>query len=511
MRGLGLVGAIALLFGLIPTSVTGELGVFAAVNLAIGALALLAAAARGVARVRGASEPAFRRALLRGGAVVALTLASAVALERAADRSGLRLDWSSEGSFEPSPAVLGALRDLGRVEASLYVDPLDPRARSSRLLLRTLATTGHLRFDERRLDEHPDEEECFGIESSNTVVVRLPGPASRCGSRFETVDRPTEGTLYEALYRLRRLEGRVLYATRGAGEGDLRATGGAGFSGLATALQTEGYRVRELVLAATPEVPADADVVLVLAPRRPLGADALAALDRHLAGGGRLVAFLELDAASGLEALLARWGMRSPDLVLVDPASARIEGEPPGTTPLAFHYAPGHAVTRGLGPNTMTFFRGARSFELSKPGSEDRLEPLVFASERSWLAPSAEALDGDPHPPAGVVPDYHALAVTGRYPRGGREARIVAFGDADLASNRYLRSLYNLDLVLNAVHWAAQREPEITLRPKARVSGGLQFALPVENTLTMFQGLGLLLPELLLLGGALVWLRSRAG
>jgi hypothetical protein len=33
----------------------------------------------------------------------------------------------------------------------------------------------------------------------------------------------------------------------------------------------------------------------------------------------------------------------------------------------------------------------------------------------------------------------------------------------------------------------------------------------VENTLTMFRGLGLLLPELLLLAGALVWLRSRAG
>jgi ABC-type uncharacterized transport system involved in gliding motility auxiliary subunit len=102
------------------------------------------------------------------------------------------------------------------------------------------------------------------------------------------------------------------------------------------------------------------------------------------------------------------------------------------------------------------------------------------------------------------------LVAVGSYERSPRETRVVAFGDADVASNQYLRTLYNLDLVLNAVLWASEREPDITIRPKAVVSGRLQLPLPLQNTFTMFQGVGLLLPELLLIAGVLAWARARS-
>jgi hypothetical protein len=60
---------------------------------------------------------------------------------------------------------------------------------------------------------------------------------------------------------------------------------------------------------------------------------------------------------------------------------------------------------------------------------------------------------------------------------------------------------------MNAIHWSAAREPEITLRPKIRPT--LQFPLPLQNTLTTLYGVGLLVPELLLIGGGLIWLRRR--
>jgi ABC-type uncharacterized transport system involved in gliding motility auxiliary subunit len=109
--------------------------------------------------------------------------------------------------------------------------------------------------------------------------------------------------------------------------------------------------------------------------------------------------------------------------------------------------------------------------------------------------------------PGDARQDYHTIAAAGRYPRAGGEARVVVIGDSDFASNRYLRALYNLDLVLNAVHWAVERESEITLRPKLRVPK--QFPLPIQNTLRTFHGVGLLVPELLLLAAGLVWLRRR--
>ena len=93
----------------------------------------------------------------------------------------------------------------------------------------------------------------------------------------------------------------------------------------------------------------------------------------------------------------------------------------------------------------------------------------------------------EPERPAAAVEDYHPIVVAAAFPREQGEARIVAFGDSDFASNRHLRTLYNLDLVLNAIHWALEREPDITLRPKTSI-GTMQFPLPLASTLQMFQG-----------------------
>jgi gliding motility-associatede transport system auxiliary component len=504
MSGLAVAGWIALAFGAGAYYAIGEAGWFGRANLVLGALALAAAGARAALRARGAAAPAFRGAVARGLLGLVLVLAGGVLLERLASASKLQLDWSFEHRFEISPAVREVLAELGGVEATLYFDPFDPRVRSTRLLLRTLEAGGGLRIRERSLDASPEEADRFGVASSNSVVLLR-------GERFETVDRPTEGTLYEALYRLRDRDLGVLYVARGAGEGELSRSDGAGFSGLGRALQTEGYRLRELVTAAATEVPADAGGLLVLAPQRPWRPESLAALEGYLARGGRLVAFLEPGATSGLEEVLARWGLASPDALVVDAASGPVAGEAAGVNPVVFGYAD-HPVTRGLDPGRMTFFHGARRFEVRKPAPEDRVGALVFSSARSWLAPAADLAGGRAAParPEAAAEQRYALVAAGSYRRGAAETRIVAFGDAELASNQYLRALYNLDLVLNAVHWALAQEPAITLRPKAAVSGALQLPFPVQNTFTMFQGVGLLLPELLLLAGAWSWARSRS-
>jgi ABC-type uncharacterized transport system involved in gliding motility auxiliary subunit len=266
-----------------------------------------------------------------------------------------------------------------------------------------------------------------------------------------------------------------------------------------------------LVIASVSEIPEDGDAVILIAPARPLRREALDALDRYLARGGRVVAFIEPGRESGVEKLLADWGIHSPNAVLIDPASGPVDGDAPGVNPIAFSYTTSHPAARGLDSSRMTFFRGARSFELRKPQPGDKLVGVVFASSRSWRHPDVGVLSSRvaPERPEGVVEGYHPLAVAAAFPREAGEARIVAFGDSDFASNRHLRTLYNLDLVLNSIHWALEREPDITLRPKTSI-GTMQFPLPVANTLRMFQGLGLLLPELLLIGAAVIWLRRRS-
>jgi ABC-type uncharacterized transport system involved in gliding motility auxiliary subunit len=297
----------------------------------------------------------------------------------------------------------------------------------------------------------------------------------------------------------------------GEGEGDLAGTDPAGFSGLAAALEAEGYTVRGLVLAAIEAVPGDAAGVLVVGPQRGIRGESAAALGRYLESGGRLVALLEPGIASGLEDLLGAYGFALPDGVVVDPASGPVEGAPAGVNPILGAYAQ-HPIARGLGPRHMTFFLRARPVAaVRKPRPDDDLQSLVFTSPRAWLATDVGAVQRGPLPrrPADASEGRLSVAASGRYPRDPGEARIVVFGDADFATNQYLRALYNLDLLVNGIHWALAREDAITLRPKEITPA--QDPLTPQQTLVMFYGVGLLVPEVLLVAAAFAWARRREG
>lgn len=511
-RSVVLIGLIALVFGGASLAGSGEATWFSWVNVATGGVCLLWASAVGLRRARGASAPAFRGPMLRATGRLALAVLVAVAAERGAASLGVQFDWSFEGKFVPSEATLAALADLceeGELQGRLYYDDGDARRRSTRVLMQTLAHDNCLAFEERRIEDHPEDEDRFGLGTSNTVVFVLRGER---GETWESVERPTQGALFEALFRLRQLRSGRIYVARGTGEGNFSSLGPTGYSGLTAALQTEGYQVSEFVSAAALEVPSDANLLIWVNPERRLANEALGAVRRYLQGGGRLLVMLEPGSDTGLEEVLTEWGIQPLGGAVVDPASSNLESVARGLAPLAYTYSKSHPVTRGLDNNRLTFFRGVRSFRLRKPEIGDRLQTIVYASPRAWIAEDVAVLREATAPaePPDARHDYWPLVVTGQYEREAGEVRIVAFGDSELASNQFLRSLYNVDLVMNAVHWAAEQQPLITLRPKQAVAGRLQFPLALQNTLTLYQSLGLLLPEILLLCAALLWARSRS-
>lgn len=509
MRVLALLGVIALLFSASSYYTSSAFGVFGWVNLVAGVAALLASLAAWAGRARGLGSASARRVLLPRLAVVLATIVLAIAAERVAARAGLQADLTADTRYSLSAATRDALAALpGRLTATLYVDREDNRTRSTRLLLQTLAAAGDVEVRERNLDESPDDVERYGIANSNTVVLGL-------GDRDEVVTRPTEGTLYEGLRRLVGDRGDVIYVARGEGEGDVLRPDEAGFTGLAAALQTEGFVVRDFVTAANASVPEDASLLLVIGPQRALRAESLAGIEAWLAEGGRLVAMLDPGFETGLEPLLERWGFGLPDAVIVDPAAGPIEGDPPGVNPIAFQFGT-HPATQGLDATRMIFFRKARPvLAARRPEPDDELRSVVFASRRSWLAPNASAVQrgAAPERPAEIEEDYWPILTVGRYPRRQGDAkvetRIAVFGDSDFASNRSLRALYNLDLLMNTIHWAAHREDAITLRPKALTPD--QYPLTPQQSLDMLYGVGLLIPEICLAAAAWTWSRRRSG
>ncbi len=291
----------------------------------------------------------------------------------------VRLDWTFEQRYDLSAAVVGLIHELPGLSIDLFYDPLDPRIRRTRYLLQEMARHGDVTVDSYVFDQVPEELETYGIGSSNSLLLRH-------GAGFQVVERPTQGAIYEGLYRLTSVRAGVVALLRGEGEGDPELESELGYGGLASMLATEGYELRSLVTMALREVPEDVDVVIALGPRRGIQPFALDALRRFLARGGGLVALLEPGANSGLEDVLTEWGLFSPDRLIVDPAHG--EGgnaETEGLCPLAHVYEI-HPVTHGLDRNRMTFFCGVRSFELRKPEVDDSLRAVVQSSPRAWLS-----------------------------------------------------------------------------------------------------------------------------
>ncbi len=503
MRELALAGFVAIAFGLGSFYATDHFGAFSVVNLVLGGVAFAAALVLGARRVRFVGGPHSRPVIARGVGLILAAILAAVGMERAAHHADVRLDWTFEQRYDLSAAVVGLIQDLPGLRIDLFYDPLDPRIRRTRYLLQELARHGDVTVVHYEFDQVPEELEEFGIISSNSLLLRH-------GQDFQVVERPTEGAIYEALYRLTSVRAGVVAMLRGEGEGDPELESELGYGGMASMLASEGYELRSLVTMAMREVPEDVDVVVAIAPKRSIQPKALDALRRFLARGGGLVALLEPGANSGLEQLLAEWGLRSPDRVLVDPAHGEGgDAETRGLCPLAYVYET-HPVTHGLDRNRMTFFCGVRSFEFKKPDVDDSLRAVVQSSPRAWLSDDLSLLErrGGSVSPDGARQSYYPIAVIGRYERDGVETRIFAVGDSDFASNRYLRALYNLDLLMNGIHWTAEREAQITIRPKIRDT--VQFPVPVENSLQMLYGVGLLVPEALLIVGGVVWLRRRA-
>jgi hypothetical protein len=240
VRELAAIGTVALAFGLGAFYADRGAPLFALANLAVALLCLTGAGALALRRSRhGGASPAARRLLLVRLGVVLAALASAWACERAAARSGWVWDATADQRYTLAPATVEALRALPPgLTATLYADAGDNRTRSVRLLLDTLAEAGPLTVRSRDLAEAVEEADRYGIGSSNSIVLSL-------GERWELVERPTEAALHQALRLLATPHESVLYVARGEGEGRLDEVSVAGFSGLAAALQTEGYTLRD--------------------------------------------------------------------------------------------------------------------------------------------------------------------------------------------------------------------------------------------------------------------------
>lgn len=361
-----------------------------------------------------------------------------------------------------------------------------------------------------------------GVTSFGTVVFDYKG-------RSEKATSDGEQELTNALIKV--VQGRQpkIYFTQGHGERDTTSAERNGYNGIAAALGSDNFVVDRLVLAQQTAVPADADVVVIAGPTTDFLGPEVDMLKAYLAQGGKLLMMLDPVIKAdqpepvALEGLLKDWGIEADhDLVIDISGAGRLALGTDESVPVAASY-PSHPITDNF--QLITAYPLARSMTPVQGGVNGHTaQAIVQTSARSWGETNLKSLAAnepakmDDNDKKGPVTIAAAVAGPASKPAPAKEVkpgdspkavetRLVAFGDADFASNAALGVQGNRDLFLNTVNWLAQQENLIAIRP--RDPEDRRVTLTAQQESMIFYLTVLIVPGLVLLAGVQTWWRRR--
>ena len=402
-----------------------------------------------------------------------------------------------------APETLDVLVGLPEtVTARAFFTP-QTSADSAQQLLDQYATNSDGKFEYEFIDplEDPVAAQEAQVTKDGTVVLFM-------GEHKEPVELVSENELTGALVRLMNPGGRVVYFLTGHGEFSPDDAGDDSFAGLKEKLSSKNYTVLALNLLATNQIPADANVIVIGGPLKPLTDAEVALLAGFIGNGGSVIVMLEpslvMEAGSGVDPLVAylttEWGIGLSDDVVVDLSSQQ------AFVAFAAEYGD-HTITQKM--NRMaTVFPTARSVVAAGQVDGVTLVQLILTSQNSWAeTDTAGIADGNINPDQGVdLMGPLSLAVAAE--NFGSGGRVVVFGDSEFASDRYLSAYGNLDMIVNSVDWAAGQESLISLTPKDYTERVL--VTPQTYTIgLLFLGSMVLLPGLVIVGGVVAWVARR--
>jgi ABC-type uncharacterized transport system involved in gliding motility auxiliary subunit len=322
-----------------------------------------------------------------------------------------------------------------------------------------------------------------------------------CGEREERVIMPDENDLTNALIKATRGQTKVLYFVTGHGERDIRDSSPSGYSELVGKLEATGFEVKALELYRVGMVPADATAVVIGGPVTGLLETEVPLLRDYVERrGGGLMVMLEPETESGLEPLLAHWGIEVGQDLVVD-----LEGQAMvGDYSTIFADLGHHEITGELTVPAM--LQQARTVSAAE-GRFD-VQVLLKSGRSAWAEKDLESMEmsfdaevDEPGPlNLGAITEVARVAgdrVAGDRVAGDAEpsadddsadgdaaeitppplpdlddedaepgAPVIVFGDSDLASNGTLSLFGNLDLTLNSFSYMTRETDLITIRAR---------------------------------------------
>ncbi len=530
---LAALGSIGALGGVLLVAWAPELRPFAVPTLIAAGVLLALAAAGSMGYLVGVVTGRRGRFSWVSLGSAAAALAIVVALNVIASATDASWDLTATRQFEIAPQTMQALAVLPvDVDVTGFVvtdeDGLHYQG-TAESYLRQFAKHAGGRLSYRFVDPElePATAREFGVVSAPLLLFTAPATGLRASVGAGEL---SEQQLLTAILTVTGAQQHTVYFLTGHGERsitDLRS-GGSGLGLAAAGLRADGYRVESLMLADAGNVPDDASLLVIAAPRQPIPDVEEQAVIRWLADGGRALFMLDTssDTRDAMADLLLAWGLETVPGTLFD-RERSAAGDARTLAVQRDQYLGQTSVTEGAAivePLGATLFPGAIAF---RPGGAAaariergdsvpvRFEPLVITSVDSWAVEGtregpvvARDVPG-PHTPHLIV-QASALATDApseAFDAASVRTTLAVLGDADFASNRHFGDVSNADFFLNTVNWLLKDRSLIAVRPKQEVFRPLVLTVPEYNLVRYVSWF--LLPALIAAAGVVVWWRRR--
>jgi ABC-type uncharacterized transport system involved in gliding motility auxiliary subunit len=455
-----------------------------------------------------------------------------------------RIDMSEGGQFSLSPQTVTMLQKIDKPVHIVFFH--DPMMRETVELYQQAADQNKLitvEFFDPMLN--PAQARMMGVQFAGTALMRSE-------TRKLQVNGGSETDIANGILRVSRSSTQRVCFLEGHGEPDPfsmeshdHMEGDAGHShglgaklviheqhGMAkarTALEAMNYTVEKVSL-----MRADADIsgcslLVVVGPKAPLLPAEVKTVREFLEAGGNAFFLFDPFVRSGLEPVIAEFGVVLDDDIVIDEAS-HFWADP--SAPAVSDYNR-HQITQGL---PMSFFPGARSLsptEKRVPGIT--VIPLVNSSKKSFgeFTPDRVKFDEDrdqagpntimvllTRKPVGAgtaamlrhgTGESGVAGVTAQEGETGnaatRKSRIAIVGDSDFATNSFFNIMGNGALFLNAVNYLVAQENLIGVEPRSHDIPRVNMTnRQMKGTLFLCV---ILVPALLAVVGIGVWWKQR--
>ena len=519
LRIAGYAGTVLLLFGILSFAFSGTFDLWTAVHVAGGGICVMAALAAnlsGVLRAIAARGTRERATALTGTIVFVGIL---IALNVLASRFPKTWDATESKVYTLSEKTMSVLRHLDKPVELLAFTASGDRGHGGLddLLGRFAARSREVTFRFVDPEKEPQEADRFGVTQPGVL-------AAQSGSETAVATAGSgafsEGEITSLILKVTRPGGKRLYAVTGHGEpevSDLETARGLG--ALSAALKDDNIEIRPLFLAAAERVPDDAAAVLLIGPVKPLIPHELDALRTYLAGGGRLLAMINPGTEPGIAPLLSDYRLALDDDMIVDQEEVAFLGARLGLDPIVDDFPP-HPITKGFKQRIR--LSQARSITIAVEGGLPGAvtQPVARTRESAWgesrykdaMATGRVARDEDDKAGPLLIAASAVVKIAssdaGPADEPAREARVLLVGDSDWIVNGNLGAFFNRELLVNALHWLMGSEDLIVGPPKALRASRLDMTTADQRNLFRFGVL--LLPEVLLIGGLVAWLRRKS-